>query len=128
VLNSDTIVLENAIAKTVRFADSHPDAAVVGCRVLNRDGTLQRSCFMHPSLANGFLSATYLYKMFPRNRFFGRQHMTWWDFDSAREVEAVCGCFSLVRMSAIAKVGVMDETYFVYGDDNDWCFRFRKAG
>lgn len=128
LLNSDTLVLDNAIAKTVAFADAHADAAVVGCRVLNPDRTLQRTCFMYPSILNMFLAATYLYKVFPRSKFFGRERMTWWGFDDVREVETVCGCYSLVRREAIDQVGVMDPTYFVYGDDPDWCYRFKKAG
>ena len=126
LLNSDTIVLDNAIAKTVKFADEHPEGAVVGCTVLNPDKTLQRSCFMYPSILNMFLAATYLYKIFPRSKFFGREEMTWWDFDEVREVETVCGCFSLVRREAIDQVGLMDEKYFVYADDPDWCYRFKK--
>lgn len=128
LLNSDTIVLDNAIAKTVKFADAHPDAAVVGCRVLNPDMTLQRTCVMYHSPLNMFLSATYLYKLFPRSKFFGREEMTWWDFDDVREVETVSGCFSLVRTKAIEQVGLMDPIYFVYGDDPDWCYRFKKEG
>jgi GT2 family glycosyltransferase len=54
--------------------------------------------------------------------------MTWWAFDDVREVETVCGCCSLVRKKAIEQVGLMDERYFVYGDDPDWCYRFKKAG
>ncbi|MCK5175854.1 MAG: glycosyltransferase family 2 protein, partial [Planctomycetes bacterium] len=123
LLNSDTIVLDNAIAKTVKFADAHPEAAVVGCKVLNPDRSLQRNCFMYPSLLNMFLSATYLYKLFPKSRFFGRERMGWWDFGDTREVQTVCGCFSLVRKEAIDQVGLMDPTYFVYGDDPDWCYR-----
>lgn len=128
LLNSDTIVLDNAIAKMIKFADAHPQAAVVGCKVLNPDRTLQRNCFMYPSLLNMFLSATYLYKIFPRSRFFGRERMTWWDFDSVREVQTVCGSCSLVRKKAVDQVGLMDEVYFVYGDDPDWCYRFKKNG
>lgn len=128
LLNSDTIVLDNTIAKTVEFTDAHPEAAVVGCRVLNPDRSLQRACFMYPSVLNMFLSATYLYKIFPRSRFFGRERMTWWNFDEVREVETVCGCYSLVRKEAIDEVGVMDPTYFVYGDDPDWCYRFKENG
>jgi len=127
LLNSDTILLDNAIAKTVRFADANPDAAVFGCKVLNPDRTIQRTCFMYPSVLNTFLAATYLYKIFPKSRFFGREHMTWWGFDEARQVETICGCFSLVRKEAIDQVGLMDERYFVYGDDPDWCYRFKKA-
>ncbi len=68
LLNSDTVVLDQAIAKTVAFADARPDAAVVGCRVLNADRTLQRTCSMYPSLPNLVLSSTYLYKILPRSR------------------------------------------------------------
>jgi len=128
LLNSDTVVLDNAIEKTVTFADAHPEAAVIGCRVLNPDMTLQRSCFMYPSILNMFLAATYLYKIFPKNRFLGREDMTWWDYDDAREVETICGCFSLVRSEAISQVGLMDERYFMYADDPDWCYRFKKSG
>jgi GT2 family glycosyltransferase len=112
LLNSDTIILDNAIAMMVKFADTHREAAVVGCKVVNLDKTLRKTCFMYPSLLNMFLSATYLFKIFP----------------NAREVETVSGCCSLVRTQAIKQVGLMDETYFVYGDDADWCYRFSKKG
>ncbi len=128
LLNSDTVVLDNAIAKMVEFADAREDAAVVGCKVLNPDRTLQRNCFMYPSVLNMLLAATYLYKVFSRSRFFGRERMTWWDFDDVSEVETVCGCCSLVRRKAIDQVGLMDEIYFTYGDDPDWCYRFKQAG
>ena len=128
LLNSDTVVLDNAIAKTVTFADAHPQTAVVGCRILNQDGTLQRSCFMSHSILNFFLSATCLHKIFPMSRFFGREWMTWWDFNDVREVEVIKGCYALVQKEAIEQVGFMDDLYFVYGDDTDWCYRFRKNG
>ena len=128
LLNSDTIVLDNAIAKMVEFADAHPEAGVVGCKVFHPDGSLQRTCFMYPSILNMCLSSTYLYKFFRRSRFFGREMMTWWDFDDVRQVQAVCGCCSLVRREAIGQVGLMNEMYFFYGDESDWCYRFEKAG
>lgn len=128
LLNSDTVVLEGAIQKTVAFADEHPEAAVIGCRVLNPDRSLQRACFMYPSTLNTLLAATGLRQLFRRSRFFGRERMTWCDFDEVRQVQTVCGCFALVRTKAIEQVGVMDEIYFVYGDDPDWCYRFERAG
>lgn len=128
LLNSDTIVLDNAIAKIVSFADAHPDAAVVGCRVLNSDRSLQPTCFMFPSILNMFLSSTYLYKLFPRNKFFGREQMTWWDRSNVREVDVVTGCFMLVRRGAIEQVGMMDEQFFMYGEETEWCYRFKGAG
>lgn len=128
LLNSDTIVLDDAIAKTVSFADAHPQAAVVGCRVLNPDLTLQPTCFMFPSILNMLLSTTYLYKLFPKNKFFGRERMTWWDRSDVREVDVATGCFMLVRREAIDEVGVMDEQFFVYGEETDLCYRFKQAG
>lgn len=128
LLNSDTIVLDNAIANTVHFADENPQAAVIGCRVLNPDRTLQQTCFMFPSVLNMVLSSTYLYKMFPKSRFFGREQMTWWDRNDVRSVDVVTGCFMLVRRGAIEQVGMMDESFFMYGEETDWCYRFRKNG
>lgn len=128
LLNSDTIVLDGAIAKTVAFADAHPDAAVVGCRVLNADRTLQPTCFMFPSLLNMLLSSTYLYKLWPHSRFFGRERMTWWERDDVCEVEVVDGCYMVVRREAIDQVGLLDETFFMYGEETDWCYRFQKGG
>lgn len=128
LLNSDTVVLDGVIAKTVDFADSHPQAGVIGCRVLNQDGTLQPTCFMYPSVLNMFLSSTYLYKLFPKSRFFGRERMTWWDRNDTREVDVVTGCFMLVRKEAIDQVGAMDERFFMYAEETDWCYRFKKSG
>ncbi|MBX3744435.1 MAG: glycosyltransferase family 2 protein [Verrucomicrobiae bacterium] len=128
LLNSDTLVLDNVIGKTVAFADQNPGAAVVGCRVLNPDRTLQRNCFRFYSTLNMLLDALFLRSLFPRHPLFGRKLYGDWKFDSVREVDVVVGCYSLVRMEAIRQVGVMDEIFFVYGDDIDWCYRFVKAG
>jgi GT2 family glycosyltransferase len=128
LLNSDTIVLDNAIAKVLAFADQHPKAGAVGCRVLSPNGELQQNCFQFYSTLNMLFDALFLSRLFPNNRFFGRKFYGGWNYDSVREVDVVIGCFSLVRMEAIKQVGMMDETFFVYGDDIDWCYRFVKAG
>lgn len=128
LLNSDTIILDSAIDKTVTFADGHLDTAVAGCRVLNPDRTLQNTCFMFPSILNWLLFITYLYKLFPTNRFFGREQMTWWSRNDSREVDVVTGCFMLVRKKAIDEVGLMDERFFMYAEETDWCYRFKTKG
>jgi GT2 family glycosyltransferase len=128
LLNSDTLVLKDVVAQVVRFADQHPNAAVVGCRVLNPDGSLQRNCFRFYSTLNTLFDALFLRSIFPQNRLFARKVYAGWNYDTVREVDVVVGCFSLVRMEAIRHVGVMDEAFFVYGDDIDWCYRFVKAG
>ncbi len=128
LLNPDTVILDNAINKSIKFAEQNPNAAVVGCKVLNPDRTIQPTCFMFPSLLNMFLSSTYLYKLFPKNKFFGRERMTWWDRNDAREVDVVTGCFMFVRRDAVEQTGLMDERFFVYGEETDWCYRFKKEG
>ena len=128
LLNSDTIVLDRAIEKAVAFADRHSDTAATGCRILNPDRSLQNSCFMFPSNLNWFLFSTYLYKLFPRSRFFGREQMTWWQRDDVREVDVVTGCFMLVSSKAIADVGSLDEQFFMYAEETDWCYRFKQKG
>jgi GT2 family glycosyltransferase len=128
LLNSDTIILGNAIAESLAFAEANPDAAVVGCRVLNPDMTLQPSCFMFPSILNMLLSLCRLNRLFPRSRFFGREEMTWCNGTGIREVDVVNGCFMLVRRRAVKKVGILDERFFIYAEETDWCYRFRKAG
>jgi GT2 family glycosyltransferase len=128
LLNSDTIILDRAIEKTVAFADEHPDTAVTGCRVLNPDLTLQNSCFMFPSILNWFLFSSYLYRIFPKSRFFGREYMTWWSRNDSREVDVVTGCYMLVRKKAVDEVGYMDEQFFMYAEETDWCYRFKAEG
>lgn len=128
LLNSDTVVLDRAIEKMIDFADSKPKTGVAGCRVLNPDMTLQPTCFKYPSILNMTLSCSYLYKIFPKSRFFGRERMTWWNRNDTRQVDVVTGCFMLVRRSAIDRVGLMDERFLMYAEETDWCYRFRQAG
>lgn len=128
LLNSDTIILDNAIFKVWQFAQQRPSAGIVGCRVLNADQSLQSSCFMYPSVLNMFLLTTYLSKLFPRSAFFGRERMTWWDRSDVREVEVVTGCFMLVRRQVIEQIGLLDEEYYIYGEETDWCYRAHHAG
>ena len=87
LLNSDTVVLDDVVDKAVAFADLHSAAAAVGCRVLNSDHTWQPTCFMFPSVLNLLLEALFLSKVFPRNQFFGRWRMGWWDGRDVRDVD-----------------------------------------
>ncbi len=128
LLNSDTIILDNAIGKMIPFADVHPEAGVMGCRVLNPDRTFQSSCFAFPSLRGMFFMATYLQKLFPRNKILGRERMLWFDWSKMCEVDVLVGCFMLVRRDAIEQVGMMDDRLFMYSEETDWCYRFRQKG
>lgn len=128
LMNSDVTIKNDGISKILEFAERNPDASIFGSRVLKPDGTLQQSCFMFPSLLNIMLWGTCLYKLFPNSKFFGREDMTWWDANDEREVDVIKGCFLLVRQKHIPKVGLLDEDYFMFAEETDWCYRFKKAG
>ncbi|MBN1764019.1 MAG: glycosyltransferase family 2 protein [Sedimentisphaerales bacterium] len=128
LLNPDTIVLEGAIQKTVIFAEQHPKVAVIGIRNDRPGGRLIKNCFQFASVQNLIISSLGLHRLFPQSRFFGRERLLWWDYQSVREVDVVAGCCMLVRREAIDRAGMMDEAYFMYGEEMDWCWRFKKAG
>jgi len=127
LLNSDTVICDGSIDKMVRYADARPRAAVFGCQVWENEDTIQPTSFRHPSLLNVILRMLGLARMFKYNRFFGREMMLWWRRDTARQVDVISGMFMLVRREAIEQVGLMDESYFLYYEESDWCYRFSKA-
>ena len=128
VLNPDTIVKDGAIGKAVRIADAEPRVAVLGCQVLLNESRVQMTCFRSPSATGLFLWLTKLERLIPKSWFGGGQSYRDWDRKSARDVDVVTGMFMLVRREAMQQVGVMDEDYFVYAEEADWCVRFGKAG
>jgi GT2 family glycosyltransferase len=128
LLNSDAFVRENTIEHTVAFMDGHPEAGMAGCKLLFEDGRLQPSCYSFPTLFTEFFIAVGLDRLFPKSRLFGKYGMTYWDFDDIREVDVILGAFMLVRATAVDEVGLMDERYFMYSEEVDWCYRFREKG
>lgn len=128
MLNSDTIVLPGALKVLVEFLREHPEAGVVGCRLLNADGTLQRSCSPFPTPVTELFDALYLSKIFPKSRLFGHFAMSYWDFASAREVDFAGGSCLALRREALEEVGLLDETFFMYSEEADLCYRMKRAG
>ena len=128
VLNSDIIICDGAISKIIDYADEHPKAAVIGPQVWENQEVFQPTCFGYPSLMNMILRMCGLAKIFKNNHFFGREMMLWWKRDTAKKVDVVSGMFMFVRRRAVEQVGVMDESYFLYFEETDWCYRFAKAG
>jgi GT2 family glycosyltransferase len=127
LLNPDTIVLDDAISRCVRYADLHADVGVLGCQVLENEKRIQLTGFSFPTPLNTFLALSGLSRAFPRSRLFGRPQLGWWERDSEQDVDVVSGMFMLVRREAIAQVGLMDESYFIYAEEADWCYRFAQA-
>jgi N-acetylglucosaminyl-diphospho-decaprenol L-rhamnosyltransferase len=128
LLNADAWLSEGSLARLAEFADSRPRAAVVGPRLLNPDGTLQRSVRGVPTLWRLATEYFFLRKIAPRSAVFNAFYAGGFDHDSVRDVEVVMGACMLVRREAIVEVGPCDEDYFLFSEETDWCHRFREAG
>ncbi len=128
LLNSDAFVEDHTLDTMVAFMDAHPEAGMSACKLLYEDRRLQPSCYTFPTLKTEFYTALQLDKLFPQSPEFGGFLMTFWDFNDVRDVEVVMGAFMLVRREAVAQVGMMDDSYFMYSEEVDWCYRFKKAG
>ncbi|PIP17480.1 MAG: glycosyl transferase family 2 [Parcubacteria group bacterium CG23_combo_of_CG06-09_8_20_14_all_35_9] len=128
ILNPDITVLPQAIEKMFSFLESYPKAAVVGPKLINPDGSTQLSCYHFPSLL------VPIYRRTPLGRLpFAKKILRWyqmmdWDHSKRRRVDWLLGACLMIRTSAIEKVGLMDERFFLYFEDIDWCRRFWQAG
>jgi GT2 family glycosyltransferase len=129
LINPDTIVQEDTLRVMLRFFDETPDAGLAGCKILNPDGSFQLPCrrsFPTPWVA--FTKIAGLSALFPRSRLFGRYNLTYLNPDETYPVEAVSGSFMMMRREAYERVGGLDETFFMYGEDLDLCYRVARAG
>jgi N-acetylglucosaminyl-diphospho-decaprenol L-rhamnosyltransferase len=128
LLNSDAWLQAGALGALIAFAEEHPDAAVVGPRLLNPDGTLQRSVRGFPTLWRIATEYLFLRKLAPRSRMLNAFYAGGFDHDEPREAEFLMGSVLLVRPEAVEAVGGFDERYFMFSEETDWCYRFRQAG
>jgi GT2 family glycosyltransferase len=128
LLNSDAWAVGDAVDRLVLFAEDRPEAAVVGPRLLNTDGSLQRSVRGFPSLWRLTTEYFFLRKLAPHSRALNAFYASRFDHDEVREVEFLMGACLLVRRQAADTVGLFDEDFFMFSEETDWCYRFRQAG
>ncbi|RRR72249.1 MAG: glycosyltransferase family 2 protein [Candidatus Viridilinea halotolerans] len=129
LLNNDTIVPAGALDGLVAYLEQHPAVGAVGPKLLLPDGSLDLACrrsFPSPTIA--FYRMSGLAALLPRSPRFGRYNLTYLDPDQETEVDALVGACMLLRRSVIAEVGLLDEQFFMYGEDLDWCFRIKQYG
>jgi GT2 family glycosyltransferase len=129
LLNPDTIVQEDTFRVMLDFFAETPDAGLAGCRILNPDGSFQLPCrrgFPTPWVA--FTKTFGLSALFPGSHLFGRYNLTYLSQDETYPVDAVSGSFMMLRREVYERVGGLDEMFFMYGEDLDWCYRVMKAG
>jgi hypothetical protein len=128
LLNSDAWVIDDALDKLVAFADEHPEAAVVGPKLLNTDGTLQRSVRGEPTLWRLATEYLFIRKLAPRSKRLNPLYRGDFDHERAAEVDWLFGPALLVRREAADAVGLFDEDFFMFSEEVDWMTRFRRAG
>jgi GT2 family glycosyltransferase len=128
LLNSDTVVLNNSLETSLNYMKNNLNTGVLGCKVVLPDNTLDMACRRSfPDFYVSFYRMTGLSRLFPKSRRFGQYNLTYLDEDETYEVDCVVGAFMLVRSKAIQEVGLLDETFFMYGEDIDWCYRIKAA-
>lgn len=128
ILNPDIVVQPGALDRVLEFADRHPRAGMVGPQLLNEDGSIQESCRRFYTFKTLLLRRTFLGKLFPNNETVRRHLMQDFDHREVRPVDWVLGGCLLVRASAMERTGPMDERFFLYFEDVDWCYRMWQAG
>jgi hypothetical protein len=129
LLNPDTVIIGDAIERVVKFMRGHPQVGIAGCKVLNRDGTLQLACRRSiPTPKVAFYRLTGLSKLFPKSRTMAKYNMTYESPDQMHEVDAVSGAFLMIRRQVVEQIGLLDERFFMYGEELDWCLRAKRAG
>lgn len=128
ILNSDTLVRNDCLAKCINYMEKDVSIGALGCKVLLPDGSLDKACRRSfPTFSVSFYRMTGLSRLFPKSRRFGQYNLTYLDEDQTYPVDCLTGAFMLVRSQAMHSVGLLDEDFFMYGEDVDWCYRI-KAG
>ncbi|MBN1430971.1 MAG: glycosyltransferase family 2 protein [Anaerolineae bacterium] len=129
LLNPDTEIPPDALFEMLQYLDAHPEVGIAGPKLVLVNGKLDLACrrsFPTPEVA--FWRMLGFSKLFPKSRRFARYNLTYLDEDEVSEVDSVVGASMVVRREAIEQVGLLDETFFMYGEDLDWCKRIKEAG
>jgi GT2 family glycosyltransferase len=128
-LNPDTLILPDALDRLVAFMEDHPKVGISGPKVLNQDGTLQKPCRRGESRPWAvFTYFSGLARLFPKSELFGQYLMSYKGEDETHPVDGVSGSCMLIRREVVDDIGYLDERFFAYQEDADYCFRARQAG
>jgi N-acetylglucosaminyl-diphospho-decaprenol L-rhamnosyltransferase len=129
LLNPDTVVPFDGFSKVIARADADPRIGAIGPRLVMLDGKLDLACRRSfPSPEVSLWRMIGLSKLFPKSRLFGRYNLTYLDEHQEAEVDCIVGAYMMVRREAIAAVGLLDEVFWMYGEDIDWAYRLKQAG
>jgi GT2 family glycosyltransferase len=129
LLNPDAFVQPETLTVMVDFLDRRPEVGCATCRVELEDGSLDLACRrLFPTPERSLYRMLLLSRIFPRSRRFGQYNLTYLDDRQETEIDQPCGAFMMVRSEIREQVGLLDERYFMYGEDTDWAFRIKASG
>ena len=129
LLNPDTLVEDDTLRKVIGFMDSHPDAGGLGVKMIDGKGKfLPESKRSLPSPTVSFFKIFGVSSIFPKSRLFGKYHLGYLDRDKIHQIEVLAGAFMLIRKQVLDKIGLLDEAFFMYGEDIDLSYRITQAG
>ncbi len=129
LLNPDTLVEEDTFKQVVAFMDAHPEAGGLGCKMVDGKGVfLPESKRGLPTPTVAFYKIFGLSKLFPKSKKFGRYHLSYLDKEEIHEIDVLSGAFMLMRKQVLDEVGLLDEAFFMYGEDIDLSYRIILGG
>jgi len=128
LLNCDTEVVEDALATMVAYMEEHSDVGVLGPQLRYPDGEIQSSRRRFPTMATAYLESTILQQWFPDNNILRRYYIADVADDATQEVDWVVGACLMTRRQVVDQVGLLDEGFFMYSEELDWCYRIKQAG
>lgn len=129
LLNSDTKMESNTLQIMLDYMENDPDVGASGCKVLLSDGSLDKACKRgYPTPEASLYYLLYLHSVFPTKPQFNQYQLGHLNIDEEHEVDSLVGAFMIVRMEVVDQIGLLDEDFFMYGEDIDWCYRIKEAG
>lgn len=128
LLNPDTEILDNALEKMVKFMNNHPECGIAGCKLLNPDLSLQPSVRSFPTFASQVFILLKLHHLFPHSKAMYHYLMQDFDYEKTQEVDQVMGAFFMIRREVIEKIGLLDENFWIWFEEVDYCKRAKNAG
>jgi hypothetical protein len=129
LLNSDTIAHTDAINSCINYIRNHSDIGALGCKLILKNGALDHTCkrgFPTPEASLYYFLK--FHKLFPNNQKYGAYSLSYVPDDAINEVDAIVGAFMLLPRKVIEQVGLLDEDFFMFGEDLDWCYRIKDLG
>ncbi|MBN2656317.1 MAG: glycosyltransferase family 2 protein [Spirochaetales bacterium] len=128
LLNSDAFLVEDVLDKTIAYMDENGDIGILGVRLVGEDGLLQPSARQFPTTWHKFTVLSGISSRFPHSKILGGPDYPWWDHSTPRTVDWIPGAYFLVRREVFDQVGLLDERYFLYYEETDFCFQAARAG